>query len=59
MDINKLDIKDTRCDDCIIIKVPKKLKKKIVEKAIKKYSNVSQYVRSIVIEDILKNEDKA
>lgn len=59
MDINKLDMKDIRCDDCIIIKVPKKLKEKIAEKAIKNYSNISQYIRNVIIEDILKDENKA
>ena len=59
MDIDKLNIKSIRCDDCIIIKIPKVLKEKLAEKARNNYTNLSQYVRNIIVEDILKDENKS
>lgn len=56
MNINKVETNNIKCDDCIIIKIPKELKIKITEKANKNYTNLSQYLRNIIIEDILKDE---
>lgn len=59
MDTNKQNTKDIKCDDCIIIKIPKQLKEEITEKANRSYSNLSQYIRNIIVEDLMKDENKA
>lgn len=54
-----MEEKDIKCDDCMIIKIPKELKEKLAQKAKDNYNNLSQYVRNMIVEDLMKDENKA
>lgn len=54
-----MDKKGIKCDDCMIIKIPKELKEKLIQKAKDNYNNLSQYVRNMIVEDLMKDEDKS
>lgn len=49
-------MKSKRFNDVLYIKLPKEMKEKIIAQAEKKFKNVSEYIRELIVEDLNKEE---
>lgn len=45
-------MKNKKFDEVLFVKLPKEMKEKLHKKATKKYKNVSEYVRDLIVEDL-------